>query len=565
MNYQKYKETILELIDKKRKAIVFLVFWGIFLIGLNIFTDYGVHYDEYANQAFGRSANKCIRDALYRDSRTSELFSSPTARHDLIHGPAFELFLTFTKEKLLKLTDSRDIIFMRHLLTFLVFYLGVFFFYLLCKFHFKSWKMGILGSLFLILHPRIFSHSFYNSVDIPFLSFYILGTYTLIRYLEKKTYPRAIFHALACAILINIRAVGVILPLSTFIFLAMDTIRFRKHKEEIRKIVKTALLYTLLLTGLVFLFCPLLWKNPIGNFFEILNRTAKFQRADTSPAVWNYHLKWIGLTTPLLYSLCFFIGLLLSIKDIFRSPIKFFHQNRTILIALFLLFVPLILPHIYKTSLYDGWRHHYFIYPIFLIFSLTGVAALFRLAKTKFHGWSYKFINTVFILIIVISLKNTVQFMVKYHPHQYVYANILAGRDMGGVKARDALDYWGLSYRKGLEYILKTDKSDKIKVCLGYGRNNIPILPANDRKRLVFVKTMDKADYFLGNYKHSGGYIWSRGDYPKQEEYYSLKFGEVKFMVVYKLKNLLPRKAPDTLHKISDLFVTPPGRSNLTQ
>ena len=541
MNYRKYKETILELIDKKRKAIVFLVFWGIFLIGLNIFTDYGVHYDEYTNQAFGRRASQCIQDALYRDSRISELFSSPIARHDLIHGPVFELFLDFAKEKLLRLTDSRDIIFMRHLLTFLVFYLGVFFFYLLCKFHFESWKMGIMGSLFLILHPRIFSHSFYNSVDIPFLSFYILGAYTLIRYLEKKTYPRAIFHALTCAILINIRAVGAILPLLTFIFLALDTIRFRKPKEEIIKITKTIILYTLLLTGLVFLFCPLLWKNPIGNFFEILNRTARFQRGDTVLPTWNYHLKWIVFTTPLLYSFCFFIGLFLSIKDIFKGPVKFFHQNRTILIAIFLLFVPLILPHIYKTSLYDGWRHHYFIYPIFLIFSLTGVVVLFRFIKTKFHGRNYKFINTAFILIIVLSLKNTVQFMVKYHPHQYVYANILAGRDMELAKARSALDYWGLSYRKGLEYILKTDKSDKIKVCLGQGKLNIGVLPASDRKRLISVKNMAEADYFLGNYKSLGRYRWSRGDYPNQEEYYSLKFGEVKFMVVYKIKKSPPK------------------------
>jgi len=545
MSYQKHKETISKFIDNKRRAIVFLIFWGILCVGINIFTDYGVHIDEYANQKFGERMIKCAQDTLYRDSRTSELFSSPIPRHDVIHGPAFEFFLFFVKEHIVRPSGRRDTIFMRHLLIFLAFYLGVFFFYLLCKFHFKSWKIGILGSLFLVLHPRIFSHSFYNSVDIPFLSFYILATYTLIRYLEKKTHLRAIFHALTCAILVDIRIVGAILPLLTFILLAIDGIKFREHKEEIKRIVKTTITYTFLLTGLIFLLYPLLWINPIGNFLEVLSRTAKFQRSDVPPAVWYYHLNWIMITTPLLYSFCFFIGLFVTIKAIFRGPIKPFTQSRTILIAIFLLFVPLILPHIHETSLYDGWRHFYFVYPIFLIFSLAGVTALFQFIKTRFHGSSCKIINTFFILIIVASLTNVVQLMVKYHPHQCVYANILAGKDMRRAKSRNALDYWRLSYRKGLEYILENDKRDKIKVSLNTGMNNLNILPLASRKRLVHVKNMAEADYVLDNYRHSGKYKWFWKNYSDEEEYYSLKFGKVKFMSIYesKMSILFPKQS----------------------
>ncbi len=437
----------LKLIENNKKVIVLLFFLGFLFIGLNIFNDYGVHWDEYDNQQFGERWYGYIRDFI------SKGFPSAPVKNkrmfDLIHGPAFELFLVFIKKKLLNLTDSRDIFLMRHLFTFLLFYSGVFFFYLLSKFHFKSWKIGMLGSLFLILHPRIFSHSFYNSVDIPFLSFYVISTYTLIRYLERKTFLRAVFHVLACAILIGIHVVGVILPLCTFIFFARDLLRLRGDKEEIKKIIKTILVFALLLIAFTVLFWPFLWENPIGNFFESLATTSKFYRGDLLPP-WYYNLRWIVVTTPLLYSFCFFVGFFISIKALFRYPIKLYPQNRTVLIVIFLFFVPIILPIIYKTTLYDGWRHHYFIYPIFLIFSLKGLIVLFKFIKIKFHGSGYKIINTAFIFIIVSSLINTTQFMVKYHPHQCVCGNIFAGRDMRRAKYQFALDYWGLSYRKAL-------------------------------------------------------------------------------------------------------------------
>ncbi|MFB0562429.1 MAG: hypothetical protein ACETWM_14585 [Candidatus Lokiarchaeia archaeon] len=526
----------MKLIENNKKVIVLLFFLGFLFIGLNIFNDYGVHWDEYHNQQFGERWYGYIRDFISKGFLPAPINNKYGP--DLIHGPAFELFLVFVEKELLNLTDSRDVILMRHLFTFLLFYLSVFFFYLLYKFHFKSWKIGLLGSLFLILHPRIFSHSFYNSVDISFLSFYIISAYTLIRYLEKKTFPRAVFHALTCAILIGIGVVGVILLLCTFVFSATDLLRLRGDKEEIKKIIKTILVFAVLVIAFTFVFRPFLWENPIGNFFRALAATSKFHRPDVPPPLWYYNLKWIIVTTPLLYSFCFLVGFFVCIKVLFKYPIKLYPQNRTVLIVIFLLFVPIILPIIYKTTLFDGWRHHYFIYPIFLVFSFKGLIVLSEFIKIKFYGLGYKIINTAFIFIILSSLTNTVQFMVKYHPHQCIYANILAGRDMRRAKERFALDYWGLSYKKGLEYVLKNDKSKTIKVCVDNraGVNNINIFPPDDRKRLVYVKDLDKAEYFLGNYKSSGWYKWHKGEYPDKKEYYSMKFGEVKFMVVYKLK-----------------------------
>lgn len=47
----------------------------------------------------------------------------------------------------------------------MMFLVGVIFFCLLCRRVFKSWMLAVMGSLFLVLQPRIFAHSFYNSID----------------------------------------------------------------------------------------------------------------------------------------------------------------------------------------------------------------------------------------------------------------------------------------------------------------------------------------------------------------------------------------------------------------
>src|SRR4030042_3573927 len=238
-----------ELIEKNKKIIIFAFFLVFLLIGLNIFKDYGVHYDEYNNQNFGNNLLKFCSNFIFKGSSKLIIFKQ---NHDWVHGPAFEIFLAFIQNKVLKLNDSRDIIFVRHLCTFLLFYIGAWFFYLLCKLHLKSWKAALLGSLLLILSPRIFADSFYNTVDIPFLVFYIISIYTLLRWLSERTLVGAAIHALTCAILIDIKAIGITVPLYTFLFLIADILKTPSRKERIEAI-KAILSYILLLNMFIIL------------------------------------------------------------------------------------------------------------------------------------------------------------------------------------------------------------------------------------------------------------------------------------------------------------------------
>lgn len=172
----------------------------------------------------------------------------------------------------------------------------------------------------------------------------------------------------------------------------------------------------------------------------------------------------------------------------------------------------------------------FFIYPAFLILSLVGLISLFESIKLKFQGLSRKIITAAFILLVAFNLIKIAEIMVEYHPHQNVYFNLLAGRDMREAKNNFELDYWGLSYRKALEYILKNDRSRIIKIfAAGSEQANVDILTSDDRKRLVFVENPDEADYFLSNYR------WHKDEYSYKDEYYSIKIDGAKIMVVYKI------------------------------
>ena len=211
------------LIEKNRHWIVGSFFFCFFLTGILIFKDYGAHYDEQRNQDFGVRWTKYIDDVLKAGSFTQSLPPEQTLM-DMTHGPFLEINLTLIKNSL-HLTDSRQIILLRHLCNFLLFFLVTVIFYFLGLRHFKDWKLALLGAVFLVLSPRQFNHAFYNTMDMGFLVFFTLAIFTLVLFLDKKTYGRAILHALTCAMATDIRIIGGLLLFFTAISFVDGTFR----------------------------------------------------------------------------------------------------------------------------------------------------------------------------------------------------------------------------------------------------------------------------------------------------------------------------------------------------
>ena len=535
------------LTSKIPRLIAVTGFFTLFLLtGILIYDNYGVHWDEGSNQLFGEKWCKYIlrsveeRNLIRVENDITKFHrklkiiphSNPktikTGEHDIRHGPAVEMLLFGANNKVFKFSDPRDVILFRHISNFLIFYFSVFIFYLLSQKIFRNWKIALLGCLFLVLHPRIFSHSFYNTVDIPFLSFYIISSYTFIQFLERKSYPASFCHALACAILIDIRSAGIIVPLCTFLFFGFEILI--SHSRA--KALKSLALYMPLLILFTLLFWPYLWSNPFNNFVYAVIHSAKFDLRAVSP--WYYNPVWILVTTPITYSLFFVCGLLLSLRSFLKNPKDYYirHKHEGLVLLLFL--IPLVLTIVFKTTLFDGWRHHYFLYPAFVVVSMIGVSETFNAGMKYLPGRAKEMVFSGMTLILVISFIHVFYFMFKYHPNENVYANILAGKNARYAKFDGALDYWGLSYRNILVFILKNENSgDTLKV---YATDHTParmntlMLYPENRKRLKFTNRKS-ADYLMTNYRRV-----EKETLPgKDHEIYALKVCDEKISGVYKL------------------------------
>jgi hypothetical protein len=108
-------------------------------------------------------------------------------------------------------------------------------------------------------------------------------------------------------------------------------------------------------------------------------------------------------------------------------------------------------------------------------------------------------------ILLIVGLLDPVVFMVRNHPFENIYFNRLAGEDMVQIKQRFDLDYWGLAFKKGIDYILATDPGKEIPIYVTDppGEEYIDnFLPDNQRNRLVIEDSPDQARYFVGNYRY---------------------------------------------------------------
>ncbi len=538
---------------KYKKTVTTLFFMLILFTGLTIYKDYGISWDEETSR----------KNGLYSYNYVFKGDNALLTYKDRDHGIAFELPLIII-EKALGLKDTQDIFHMRHLFTFLIFFISLIFYYLLGKDYLGDWKIGLLGSLFLLLSPRIFAHSFYNSKDLPFLSFYLISMYTLIRLLDTKSLHHAFLHGLVCAILIDIRIIGIIVPVLTFFFVFIDFIKSRVIGNN-NKIIIIFCIYLISLNIFIFLFWPYLWSNPVTNFIQAFfnmsyfrwNSAMLFMGKYINPPQlpWHYIPVWIIITTPLLYIFNFFIGLLPCLKSVVSGTSIFDlnkkQRNDFILLSYF--FLPLIAVIVLNSALYDGWRHLFFIYPPLLMISLRGLVFVFKYFKQVFKK-KYQIVSCAYILLIVSQLFSVAFFMIEYHPHQNMFFSFLAGKNMPSIKKAFEFDYWGLSYKQALEYIINNDTEKSIKI---FAPNpmasiNAKILPPSDRNRLKLVNEIKDAKYFMSNYRwHLEEYIsenefdlvvynlykhgWMHLKFNHNDEIFSVKIDGAKIVVVYKL------------------------------
>ena len=506
------------------ELLVIIFFILLLLVGIYIFKDYGSTWDEPRMNDRGKV------NFEYMFNKNISLPSEDHGNND--HGPFIEMVL-YESEKRLNLKDVQEIYLMRHFFSFVIFYVSIIFFYLLCKGYFKNWKMGLLGSIFLVLSPIIFGNSFYNTKDLGFLSLFIISVYTLTKFLEKRSFSRSFFHALACAIATDVRIIGILIPVVTLFILIFENTSI-KSVNKIKKDLKYFLFFSLFLIIFIILFWPSLWNNPF-KFISFFLSNANFSWDNTvkylgksipaNKLPWTYIPLWIMISTPILYLILFILGILTLTKDFIKNKWKKYTliQKEENLVFLIWFFLPIMAVIILKSTLYNSWRQLFFVYPTLLVIGLIGLERILNFFKNK------RLFKILIIILISFCLIYTAIEMINNHPYEYVYFNILAGNNTNIGRSFDR-DYWGISYLQAFKELLKRDNSSTIKMCGDYpGLESINLLNSSERGRISFVNC-NHADYYITNY------AWDNEEDFNYTEFFSIKVEGLKIVTLFKLR-----------------------------
>lgn len=542
---------ILSSFVRSRRWVVGVFFGLLTLLGVVLTRDYGMGWDEPAERlnAFVSAkyvALRLVPSLAQRQPRLSEIPDLHQHR-DADHGVLFLLPLVGL-EALWPGSDPAEWAYRRHLLGFWLFVAGAWAVYRLGAARLGNWRWGLVGAGLLVLSPRIFAEAFYNYKDVVFLSLFALAMLTLARLLRRPTAGRALLHAMACAAAIDVRTMGVLLPVLTMGFGVLEIL----YRPVRRRGLAGALgLYLVAAAGLVVLGWPYLWENPAGNFMVALRSFSQYTKhmdllymgrfIPIQALPWHYAPVWIVITTPVPYAVMFVIGLLATARAAaLDGPRRWLRSAaaRSDLLVLAWFFGPLLGVMLLHSVMYDGWRHLYFIYPAFVLIAARGLRALCNAWQRWYNGagrWRPGAVGAgVLLAALVLGTARVVQRMVAEHPFQYAYFSFLPGRV---IEQNFECDYWGLSTRQGLQWLLAHDPRPVISVTMDSLTAttlliNLKMLPPADRARLQFISPTGTdarvADYYFTIYR------WQRGPYPASlgREVHGIRVGGATILTI---------------------------------
>lgn len=311
--------------DAFREKWLPLIFFSVLLtVGLLVFRDYGVHYDEKCQIAIG------VTNYRYINQGDTTLMDF----QDRYYGSLFELVMVVLFHNI----PVPGMIYLRHLSVFLTFFIGCIAYYYIVRRLFRGTWWALLACLMLVTNPRIFADAFYNSKDIPFMVVLILGMASLIHWLDvlhNRPAARPIWMGLVLHAILSATAAAIRIPGLLVMGITIGIIGLYGWVKPVRRNTVIALLlaYSILSLAFLVLFMPILWHDPIGEFANAISQMSRYNLWTGSilfqgvmfPAnnpVWNYLPVWIGITTPYLPLAAFIIGLLFMLVFAIREANK---------------------------------------------------------------------------------------------------------------------------------------------------------------------------------------------------------------------------------------------------
>jgi len=422
---------------------------------LTTFSDYGSIWDEEVHFLYGEQILAWIK--TFGADRAALSFG------DLyLYGGLFDVCAALSLR-----VSSLGIYETRHLVNVLAGLVGLF----------ATWRLGtLLGGartgtvalLFLALSPVFYGHMFNNPKDIPFASFATFGLYMAIRASRELPRPRpelVLGTGIALGAALGTRAGG--LFLLGYVVLLWSVALVLLHSAPGRLDITGVSVRLVAIVALAWTMMVVCWPwaqlAPLTRPIEAAVSASRFrwigpmlfrgQVVQSNALPWDYLPTWFAVSLPEHLLAAPLLGVVAAIQAI-RGKIV---SRRALLEASFLVgcvVFPIGVTVLVRPVMYDAQRQFIFILPPLAVLAAWSLIAFFeRVPRTL--AWAIT-------AVVGVSVALTAVDMVRLHPYQTVYFNRAFGGGLAAASERFETDYWGASYREGIEAVARHYRPDSL-------------------------------------------------------------------------------------------------------
>lgn len=423
-----------EICSKKENILrlaVILYFVIYFIVGLCIYKDYGFSTDEPIQWERSIVTYKYINSKVFHREVPELVKIKGLEEFDhRYYGTAIQMPMVFIEDIFDFSLTTRQIFYMRHLITFLICFAGYVCFYFALKKIFNNGLLSLAGVSILSLYPRIFGYQFTDLKNLIFLSLNMIALLALVYVVERENILTIFIFGGIAALATNQRIMAVVFPVVLlgywFVRDVTDKIRGRDRREKIILVGKYPFMIAVYFMSWILL-SPFAWLegNPIQTFCNTFNSFSQYDWNGTMVFMgklitceerpWYYLPVWLGLTIPIIYLVFFIIGHIALIKylkkeknvwDALLGKYKWLACN----ILLFWGIIGTVI--ILDSRIYIGWHHLYFIFMPFTVVVVYGVQFCGKHINKRLVGG-----------ILALYLVCMSGWMIRNHPFQVVYFN----------------------------------------------------------------------------------------------------------------------------------------------
>lgn len=506
---------------------IFLII--LFLVGLLATFAYGVYFDqsseqqilfsnikEYAIQ-FGAGDSRLVQDM--DAAGVIEISESVEKDHGI--APYYPAGIVWYINQVSPYAGS---VFW-HMYTFVLVFLGMISLFYLSKSLFHSEKLASFVTLLFFLTPRMFAESHYNNKDMVLLSLVFILFYWGWRLINETTWKSVVLFAIAGAFAFNVKIIGAWF----FGIIGIYVLLYFICNKRFNKVILGKVCVCIVIWALTFiLITPACWNDIIGHIQYVIGFTVDFARWK-SYILFNgqlIHEEITGMPQKYLPTLMLFtipvgilcmvvVGGLFLLWDLVTNRFRNIWQREGYVgLILFAGMVPLAYAILASTSLYNGWRHFYFVYVSMIILAGYGIYRLYQVGQVRIKKSLLKGCAVVYVAVLAIPL-------IFNYSQANCYYNWLAGSH---VENRYEMDYWNVSMWQGCKAVVADAKGAEqvsvsaLNAATLYGvQENWNALPKEEQDKLLIVEQWESADYIIVNMTYAMMYNAEEYQYLQKE------------------------------------------------